>query len=284
MRTAAEIKTLIVNVAVADERIRAVLLSGSRANPNIKKDIFQDFDIIYIVKEMGTFLNDHSWIDIFGERIILQMPDEMTFEENKKNKNSFAYLMLFADNNRIDLTLYPLEKFENEFECDGPGMVWLDKDSLFSNFQQAKAGYLIKRPTQKMFSDCCNEFWWVCTYVAKGLWRKEIIYAKEMLEGPVRKMFLKVIEWHIGIETGFSVPFGKSGKNMQTYLPPALYERIVSTYPDAGAENIWKSVFAMCDIFGDLANKVSGSLSFEYNPDEEHNVKQYLSRVHLLAS
>ena len=35
--------------------------TGSRADPNIKKDRFRDFDIIYIVRETDTFLNDHSY-------------------------------------------------------------------------------------------------------------------------------------------------------------------------------------------------------------------------------
>jgi aminoglycoside 6-adenylyltransferase len=64
----------------------------------------------------------------------------------------------------------------------------------------------------------------------------------DMLNVPVRKMFLKIIEWYIGIETGFSVSSGKSGKNMQTLLPAPLYKKILLTYPDAKTENIWESI------------------------------------------
>src|SRR5258708_38111157 len=42
MRNEEEMITLILNIAKNDERIRAVLLNGSRVNPNIKKDRFQD--------------------------------------------------------------------------------------------------------------------------------------------------------------------------------------------------------------------------------------------------
>jgi hypothetical protein len=28
--------------------------------------------------------------------------------------------------------------------------------------------YHVEKPTEKMFTDCCNEFWWVSTNVAKG--------------------------------------------------------------------------------------------------------------------
>jgi aminoglycoside 6-adenylyltransferase len=30
-----------------DERVRAVLLNGSRVNPNVKGDIFCDYDVIF---------------------------------------------------------------------------------------------------------------------------------------------------------------------------------------------------------------------------------------------
>jgi aminoglycoside 6-adenylyltransferase len=284
MRSEDELITLILNVAKTDERIRAVLLNGSRANPNIKKDRFQDFDIVYIVNEIKTFLNDHSWIDIFGERLILQMPDDMTFGEEQSENAAFHYLMLFKDRNRIDLTIFPLDKFENEFEQDSLTILLLDKDSLFSNLPPSgDIDYLIERPTEKMFTDCRNEFWWVCNNVAKGLWRQEITYAKDMLEITVREMFLKVIEWYIGIETDFSVSFGKSGKNMQAYLSPELYDKILLTYPDANPENIWKSLFIMSDIFRELANKISRNLRFEYNSTEDYDITEYLKWIYSIT-
>ena len=49
MRNEEEVLSLILNVAENDERIRAALLTGLRANPNVEKDSLQDFDIIYIV-------------------------------------------------------------------------------------------------------------------------------------------------------------------------------------------------------------------------------------------
>lgn len=282
MRSEAEVITLILQVAKTDDRIRAVLLTGSRANPNAAKDIFQDFDIIYIVKELDTFLKDHTWIDIFGERIILQLPEEMSIGD--KDHHSFHYLMLFKDGNRIDLTLFPLDKLQTEFERDSLTILLLDKDSLFEKLPPPNdTDYLIKRPTEKDFTDCCNEFWWVSTYVGKGLWRKEIPYAKKMIENPVRTMFLKIIEWYIGIKTEFTVSFGKGGRNMKYYISPDLYNKILSTYPDSNIDNIWNSLFVMTELFGDLASKIAEMMSFNYNEDEAKNVVEYLRWIYTVA-
>lgn len=45
MRTESEMIELILNIARADERIRAVRMEGSRANPAAPKDKYQDYDI-----------------------------------------------------------------------------------------------------------------------------------------------------------------------------------------------------------------------------------------------
>src|SRR4030095_10560379 len=215
MRTSDEIKKLITDKANSDSRIRAVLLNGSRANPNVVPDRFQDFDVVYIVTEIESFISDHSWTNIFGEILIRQLPDEMEVgrEANAEEKVSFSYLMLLNDGNRIDLTLFPKDKLETNFHRDSLTIVWLDKDSIFANIEKSSdKDYLIKSPSERAFLESCNEFWWTSTNVAKGISRNEITYAREMLETVVRPMFMKIVEWYIGTETNFSVAFGKGGK------------------------------------------------------------------------
>jgi len=51
---------LIINTAKDDERVRAVIMNGSRTSPYAPKDRFQDYDIVYIVKEMKTSVSDHE--------------------------------------------------------------------------------------------------------------------------------------------------------------------------------------------------------------------------------
>ena len=193
----------------------------------------------------------------------------------------FAYLMLFKDGNRIDLTLFPKNKVETNFQRDSLTIVWMDKDNIFHNIDKSSdSDYLIQPPSEKEFLETCNEFWWTSIYVAKGILRTEITYAKEMLETVVRPMFMKIIEWYIGTETNFSVSFGKAGKFMKKYMPGSLYDKILSTYPDHQPESNWKSLFAMTELFGQLAKSVAGNLKFQYNTDEEKNVKNYLRQAY----
>jgi len=189
--------------------------------------------------------------------------------------------MLFKDGNRIDLTLFPTENFQTDFNVDSLTIVWLDKDKLFSKTHQpSDKEYHIRKPTEKEFLDTCNEFWWVSTYVAKGLLRNEIIYAKEMLETAVRPMFMKLIEWKIGAENNFSISSGKAGKLMFRYLTKDFYSKILETYSDYNIEDNWKSLFIMTKLFEKTSNELSIKLKFRHNKAEQQNTINYLRQVY----
>lgn len=283
MRNTETIKNLIIDKAKSDERIRAVLLNGSRANPNVKADKFQDFDIVYIVNDLQPFISDHTWVDYFGDRLICQLPDEMDLGQGiKKSKDSFAYLMLFEDGNRIDLTLVSKKKLKSNFHQESLTELWLDKDKMFANIPIAnESDYLIKKPSEREFIETCNEFWWVCTYVAKGLVREEITYAKEMLETVVRPMFMKMIEWQIGLDTNFSVSFGKCGKFLKNHISKETYAKILKTYSDYQIENNWRAFSFMTKLFAELAKSVGDKMRFSYNKLEEKNVNCYIENLRL---
>ena len=72
MRDEREMLELIVGVARKDDRIRAVYMNGSRSNRKIGKDIFQDYDIVYVVRENRPLYEDTGWIDVFGEGYVLR--------------------------------------------------------------------------------------------------------------------------------------------------------------------------------------------------------------------
>ena len=281
MRGAAEILELILSTARNDPRIRAVTLSGSRANPNAPRDIFQDFDILYLVTEVASFTADHTWINRFGELMILQMPETM-HDPPPQQDGSFAYLMQFADGNRIDLTLVPIANLDH-LEFDSLQQLLLDKDGLLPPFAPpSDRDYLPRPPTATAFADCCNEFWWVCPNVAKGLWREEIVYAKHTLDQFVRPQLMKMLTWYVGMETQFTSSPGKFGKYLNRYLEPALWALLMNTYSDAGYDATWQALEAMCALFRTTARQVAMHFGFVYQQSDDAKVSAHLRHVRYL--
>lgn len=282
MRSEQEMMNMILDYASKDERVRAVGMNGSRTNPNVPKDRFQDYDIVFMVTDMNSFIADKHWMDCFGSRIIMQTPEDMDLFPPELDGN-FSYLMLFADGNRIDLTLCPIEKREKWNNGDKLSIVLLDKDQVLPNLPApTDQDYWVKRPSAAFYADCCNEFWWVSTYVAKGLWRQEITYAMDHLNMNVRPMLIKMLEWKVGTDTNFSLSTGKNGKYLEKHLPKQDWLALMSTYPEGTYEGVWGALFVTLDLFRSTAKEVAERLNYEYPLDDDRNVTAYLMRVQQL--
>jgi aminoglycoside 6-adenylyltransferase len=282
MRTEQDMFNLILNTAKSDERIRAVILNGSRTNPNAIKDIFQDYDIIYVVKETKPFREDNSWIDKFGERLYMQYPDENSYYENDV-ENSYGWLIQFTDGNRLDLHVCTLPHASKEIKEERLSRILLDKDNCLPPIpKETDEDHWIKKPTTPNFFDTCNEYWWCLNNVAKGLWREEIPYVMDMLNYCVRPMLIRIIEWKIGFQTNFTVSCGKSAKYAYRWLDSNDWNNFLKTYPSGNVVDIWNSVFIMCDLFNVFAKYVASKMNIKYNDVESNNSLKFLKHVYLL--
>lgn len=284
-RNESQMMELILGVAEKDPRILAVLQDGSRSNPNISKDIFQDYDIIYVVESLESFLQDHSWVDVFGERMIMQMPEDMELYPPAPELNgAFSYLMQFIDGNRIDLVLVPKDRLD-AFTSDSLCKVLWDKSGLFVNKPlppSSDANYIVRKPSARSFGDCCNEFWYTNAGLAKGCWRGEITLVKELFHSVVHQALMQMMDWYIGCQYEFAVNPGKFGKFYERYLRPDVYKKWLATYSDADPDNTWKAVFITMDLFRETALEVAAKLGYNYPMREDSSVTAYVLHVQQL--
>ncbi len=281
MRTEQEMFELILKTAREDERIRGVCLEGSRVNAEIPKDLFQDYDIVYVVTETASFREDRHWIDRFGERLYMQYPEEGPYESADLNE-CYGWLIQLADGNRLDLHVFTMEGVRKELTREKLYKVLLDKDQAIPAPTANASFYWVKKPDQEQFRFAANEFWWCLNNVAKGLWREELPYVMDMLHFHIRPMLRQLLEWRAGADHEFSVSVGKSGKYLKNYLQPEVYARYLSTYSEAEEEAVWKSVFLMCDLFEDTAKELAENLSLFYDQTEGQNARFYLEKIYRL--
>jgi len=274
MRTEQEMMDLILLFAEKDERIKVVGMEGSRTNVHVPKDEFQDYDVTYVVTDMESFKKDDEWLKYFGKRIFMQKPEAMSLFPPELG-NWFSYLMLFEDGTRIDLTLVPISELDLYLSWDKLLAVLLDKDKKIKNYPApTDRDYHVKKPTIQDYDDCCNEFWWVSTYVVKGLCRKEILYAIDHLNQIVRHELLRMISWKVGIETGFSLSVGKNSKYINKYIDEDLWNRLLSTYRMDSYENVWEALLICHELFREVSKEVSEILGFIY-PEYDKNITRY---------
>ncbi len=276
MKTEKEMYELILGFANINPLIRAVGLNGSQAYGEGRTDIFSDFDIVYLVTDLDPFVRDDSWLKSFGEIMILQKPDDMG-PKPLRNRSRYAYLAQYKDGNRIDFTVVQKTTASNQKPI---GVVLLDKDQLFLTGPRTDEGlYLIKKPSEKAFRDCCNEFWWVSVYAAKGRWRKEILYAIDHLESHLRRELLKMLELQGGFRNRFQVSAGKSQKYLLLYLTEQQGADLMTTYDLSGHDQCWKVLFQMMRLFGETARNLALRLGYADVLEEEENVIRHVKHI-----
>ncbi|MEN2465118.1 aminoglycoside 6-adenylyltransferase [Ornithinibacillus sp. FSL M8-0202] len=285
MRTEQEMVKLILQVAKEDERIRAVYMNGSRTNVNAPKDIFQDYDVVFVVTDVNSFVMDQNWINQFGEFLMIQEPErnDKALGADVDLSQNYGYLMLFTDGNRIDLHLQTKEFMLTTYQADSLTIPLLDKDGWLPEIPPATdKDYWVKQPSEAEYFSCCNDFWWCIQNVAKGLWREELPYAKQMYELAIRPRLNQVVSWWIGMNHDYKISPGKMGKYFERYLPDEYWKMYRRTYTDGDYENTWDGLVITCELFRLLAREVANHESFHYVETDDQNMMKYLARVRAL--
>ncbi len=278
MRNENEIMRLLLQFAMNNDQVRAAVLNGSRVNPRIQPDRYQDYDVVYFVTDVEPFRRNTSIVDYFGQRLIVQFPEDMN-DPPPVGDGSYNYLMQFIDGTRIDLGFEPISHLEICLK-DSLAKVLLDKDGLVKPLPPpSEQSYLPKRPTQKQFDDCCNEFWWVNPYVAKGLIRHQMTYARHALDVTVRSQLMKMIIWHIAIRADWKISAGQFGKHLQKQMDPDDYRSLIKTYADGRESSTWEALFQMQELFRRTGRQVGSKLQYQYPDEDDARVSVYTHRM-----
>ena len=279
MRNKEEMMKLIMDVAINDERIRAVTMEGSRASKNATHDQYCDFDICYIVSDIREFTKDNKWVEIFGEILIVQYPmDWYSHPYNYAGHDNFAYLIQFKDGNRIDLTLIDVCNIDKEQGYCEPRIVLLNKDN-FKELQQIddESVFYIQKPSEMEYYNTCNEFRWLSVYISKGLCIEELYYAKYAYDVLMMEMFIKMLNWKIGVDNDFNVTTGNHSKYLKRFLSLEEMKRFHSVFPNGTYEDIWSKLYVIYDYFAEIAKYVGEALKYNFDAKETEEVRSFLS-------
>ena len=274
MRTEQEMLDLVLKTAREDENIRLVGMNGSRANPRAPRDRFQDFDIVYLVRDMEPYIRDRGWIDRFGPRVILQTPEDMALFPATLG-GWFTYLMQFEDGNRIDLMLIPVGDTEKYLHNDSQTVILLDKDGRAGNLPApSDRDYWVRRPTEREFQDCCNEFWWLVLYAEKGIRRGELLYASAHLCGGLRGELLRMLAWKAGTVHGFIFSPGKEYKYMEQYMEPEEWQALCGTLDTGSLARCARALEEAVGLFRCASAETAQRLGYGC-PDYDEKVTAY---------
>jgi len=274
MRNEAEVIKEILDFANEENKVRAVMMNGSRVNPNAIRDIMQDYDVVFFVADLESqsYKINRNWIKRFGELVILQQND---FEEG-----AYIIMMQFKDGVRIDLSFRDIKKVQESVREDSLTKILLDKDGIIPPLPQPNdSTYYVQKPTEKEFDMVMNEAWWIQSYVAKGIWRDELPLAKYMFDVILMDCVREMLSWHLAMNNDWSINVGKCGKWFKRYLPEELYKEFAELYPSSVYEEMWVSLFKVGEFIRKIGTEVGEKLGYKYPMEDDERVTEFLKMI-----
>lgn len=271
------------------DAIRAMLMTSTRAIPGATVDLLSDYDIILVTTNIQPFHQDRSWLQAFGEVLVsywdplLQAPED--------GSAYFGNVVYFQNGWHIDFTLWPVALLQHVVaaptlpdELDAGYQVLLDKDNLTAGLQPPTYhSYRPAPPTAETFQRMVEEFFSDAPYVAKCLWRDELLPAKWCLDYDMKHIYLRpLLEWRMALDHGWAVKTGVLGRGLKQRLPPEIWSKVAASYAGGSIEENWTALFQTMALFREVALSVATHLGYTYPLALDEGVTAYVERVRCL--
>lgn len=277
----------LIRWASSQNLIRAVILTSSRAIPRAPLDLFSDYDVILVSRSIEPLYADRTWLDVFGP--VLAVYRDPLLDENGLKRS--AYVVQYENSLKIDFSLWPVELLHRitnseqlPAEFDAGYRVLVDKDSLTTELKQPTySGYIPAPPTETYYNELIEGFFLDTTYVAKFLWRDDLMAAKHILDNSLKQEHLRpLLEWHAEIDHQWTLKPGPYGRRLKQHLEPDLWVELERTYTGAGLQENWEALFRTIELMRRVATAVGKHLGFTYPEELDQRVVTYLKKVQQL--
>lgn len=271
--------------ALCDD-IRAMLITSTRAIPNAPVDQLSDYDIILIVNAIQPYHSERSWLQAFGEVLVGYW--DPIHRDPDYDQECFSNVILYQDGLHIDFTLWPVALLQKivaalalPAELDAGYRILLDKDGLTTGMAAPSyQSYIPTPPTAALFQRWVEEFFSDVPYVAKCLWRHELLPVKWVLDYDMKHVYLlPMLEWRMEIDHGWAINTGVLGRRLQKRLPPYLWAQLEASYAGAGIEENWAALYQTVTLFRQAAQEVAAHFGYAYPHDLDQGVMAYIEQI-----
>lgn len=266
--------------------VRAILLTGSRANPNAVVDVFSDYDVILVVTDIQLFVQDKGWLSDFGNVLVaywdlVHLAPEFDIEQ-------VGNVVQYADGSHIDFTLWPVRLMRQIVrsealpdELDVGYRVLVDKDQLTAGLNPpTHTSHIPNPPTEEAFLKNIDDFFSDTPYVAKCLYRDELLPAKWCLDFDMKHNFLRqMLEWHVGIRYGWAEPVGVLGRGLKRKLSSDIWTRLEKTYVGFEVGDNWDALFGTMQLFREIGLEVAEELGYTYPLEMDLQITHLIQKM-----
>lgn len=268
----------IVSWGDADDAVRALVLTSTRARAGGPVDLLSDYDVIAVLTDVQRF----------DERAAYGTPMARWGDEHDVYGTT-AYFrgVVYEDGVKVDWTLWPdavpalVAEHGLTDDLDVGYRVLLDKDGVTETWPAPTLrAHIPARPSETAYVALVEEFWWSATYVAKGLWRGERFFARFVLDLDLRHGALRrMLEWLVELDHDWSLRPGAYGRGLERLLPADIRTELAAT---SDADGGWEAFERTIVLFRRVSRIVGEALGYAYPQRVDDRTSAYLAGIRTL--
>jgi aminoglycoside 6-adenylyltransferase len=289
--------------AQAQSDIRAAFVVGSRARTDHPADEWSDLDIIVITTKPQRYLTSSDWLKNIGDYWL-------TFLEPTPTGSGVERRVLFEGARDVDFAVFPHDRFRQAarflpllsrfpllFRLLPKGMaqrirqdvadaanvfgrgvrVLVDKEGLAAKLPQVLAEAPPYRPpTQREFLNAANDFWYHAVLTAKKLRRGELWWAKDCLDGYMKRLLLRMVEWQARATKGPDYDTWQLGRFLEEWAAPRALAGLRDAFAHYDENDTWRALLASMDLFRWLAIETAERLGHAYPTAADERVTEWV--------
>jgi aminoglycoside 6-adenylyltransferase len=279
----------VVGWAQTQHDIRAIIVIGSQARDDRPADEWADLDVIVVTTDPERYLSKTDWLENVGHPWITFLEKTGTGDERERRvlfeggldvdfaiipkKRVQQLVQLLRIRKRLPrlLRLIPEEKVQQITQgiagfsdVARRGMrVLLDKDEIASHLKQVTAETTAPRPpTENEFLEAINDFWYHAVWTAKKLRRGELWVAKSCCDIYMKRLLLRMIEWHTRATHGWDHDTWHSGRFLEQWADARVVEGLRVSFARYDRDDVRRALLETMNLFRWLAVETAGQLSY----------------------
>jgi aminoglycoside 6-adenylyltransferase len=265
---------LILAWAEQDENVRALVLTGSTARDDGRKDEFSDLDVEVIARDGQPLLESDAWFEAFGEIWAMLRFDERQYPTR---------LLIYEGGSKVDFTVGDRGRLDEQRETlddlyERGYRVLLDKDGIAEGLPAPTGLFEVAAPpTQAEFRFVVEEFWFEAMHMPKYLVRGDLWVVK-FRDWTMKCDLLRMLEWRAVALASEPVDVHHIGHQLREWVDEATWQEVQGVFGQFGRDDAQRAVLATCELFGRVARETADVLGLEYPDAMEREIRGYIAR------
>lgn len=261
--------------------MRGILVVGSQARENRPADEWSDLDLVLLVDDTKPYLDGAEWLQAIG-------PVGITFlEENVIG--GWERRVLFEGGLDVDFNFFSpaqLKRLTDDLtQISGVlrrgTRVLLDRDGHFDTWHPLPGLPRYVPPTEAEFTNSVCDFWYHTVWSAKKLLRGELFMAKACSDSYMKRLLLRMLEWHAGAINGPEYDTWHEGRFLEQWADPRAVVALRDAYARYDAEEIGRALVQTMDLYRWLAQETAEGLGYPYAERADAQAMAWVERAGL---